>query len=535
VIILPIVSLIYSLIGRASVQVFVEAEKTTAEKMEPVSYEIKVINPSFLPYPFTTACIMLPDDVGVRCTEGYVKMSLTPFGGCFINKNVTFRYRGSYALGVGDLYISDLFRLFNLRKTENVYSTVTVYPRKLEFENPPVYSITDIPSDTASAVPGADRSEQSGIREYVPGDSLKSIHWKLSSKTQDLQVREFTTNDSRHVWVLCDLAGHREIKQEETESDAAIDEAQASEKAARAVGSHSDGLKDNKHIITDAIRAFIDKVKGTVRSAMDKRKRRRMMKRGVSESDADTIALIDQLIESNPKKQRRHKADDKAQSAESDKTSPQDESAQVSAASLDNEELERRIDLLEGEKKRGSDSAVAVEYAHDIDEYCADGVIEIAVSAVMRELMHGSRCTLAWFDSREDSGIMRCDIESLGDLERIYHRFSTAPCTTPEHEVSALASLVDGTGGMTVRVVTANIDPYAEASYEKMPSVYGGTGTGNVTEILLFNPEERYEDRAARRAYIDMCRAGLSSGGVELTEVRRFMYGDGVLRLVSVE
>lgn len=533
VLILPMVSFIHGIIGRACVQVYVMAEKNTAEKMEPVSYEIRIVNPSFLPFPFATACIMLPDEVGVRCTEGYVKLPLMPFGGCFINKSVTFRYRGSYAVGVGDLYISDLFRLFTFRKRENVYSTITVYPRKLEFENPPLYSITDVPSDTASPILGADRSEQSGIREYVPGDSLKSIHWKLSSKTQNLQVREFTTNDSRHVWVLCDLAGHREIKRDEEDSASAeINEAKSSEKAARATVRPADELKSKKRSITDMITKLIDRLRGAVKSAVKGEKRRRMLKRGVSESHVDTIALIDQLIEANPKKHKAKKADKKdGKMAESTAENP----APEQSAPIDDDELERRIDELDGDKKRRADIPVAAEYAADIDEYCADGVIEIAVSAVMRELMHGSRCTLVWFDEREESGLMMCDIESLGDLDRIYHRFATAPVTTAEHEVSALAALIESTGGMTVRVVTANIDPYAEASYEKMPSVYGGTGTGNVTEILLFNPEERYEDRAARRSYIDMCRSGLSSGGVNLTEVRRFMYGDGVLRLISVE
>ncbi|MCQ2538114.1 MAG: DUF58 domain-containing protein [Lachnospiraceae bacterium] len=36
-----------------------------------------------------------------------------------------------------------------------------------------------------------DPSEAYGIREYVPGDSIKSIHWKLSEKTGKTMVREY--------------------------------------------------------------------------------------------------------------------------------------------------------------------------------------------------------------------------------------------------------------------------------------------------------------------------------------------------------
>ena len=38
--------------------------------------------------------------------------------------------------------------------------------------------------------PGMDSTEVSGIREYVPGDRIKDIHWKLSAKKEQMYVRE---------------------------------------------------------------------------------------------------------------------------------------------------------------------------------------------------------------------------------------------------------------------------------------------------------------------------------------------------------
>ena len=37
---------------------------------------------------------------------------------------------------------------------------------------------------------GNDPSEIFDIREYVPGDDIRSIHWKLSSKTDTLILKE---------------------------------------------------------------------------------------------------------------------------------------------------------------------------------------------------------------------------------------------------------------------------------------------------------------------------------------------------------
>ena len=48
-------------------------------------------------------------------------------------------------------------------------------------------------SDEYSAVnPGFDPSETFGVREYRPGDSIKTIHWKLSQKSGDTMVRELS-------------------------------------------------------------------------------------------------------------------------------------------------------------------------------------------------------------------------------------------------------------------------------------------------------------------------------------------------------
>lgn len=42
----------------------------------------------------------------------------------------------------------------------------------------------------SSSRPGFDPSETFAIREYAPGDPIRQIHWKLSSKTDTLMLRE---------------------------------------------------------------------------------------------------------------------------------------------------------------------------------------------------------------------------------------------------------------------------------------------------------------------------------------------------------
>jgi len=49
---------------------------------------------------------------------------------------------------------------------------------------------------------GDDVSQISQIRNYIPGDKLQNIHWKLSSKTEELQVKEYSEPYSEDV-IFC--------------------------------------------------------------------------------------------------------------------------------------------------------------------------------------------------------------------------------------------------------------------------------------------------------------------------------------------
>ena len=78
--ILPIISFIITLIGKSAVKVYVDSDNTRVEKDTDVSYEIRIINDSFIPYPFVEAHIIVPSESGVRCVEQRMMIPLVPFG-----------------------------------------------------------------------------------------------------------------------------------------------------------------------------------------------------------------------------------------------------------------------------------------------------------------------------------------------------------------------------------------------------------------------------------------------------------------------
>ena len=58
-----------------------------------------------------------------------------------------------------------------------------------------------------TAKKGHDFSDVSDVREYIPGDKLMSIHWKLSAKRDILMVKDRESMSDEQIVVLISLSG----------------------------------------------------------------------------------------------------------------------------------------------------------------------------------------------------------------------------------------------------------------------------------------------------------------------------------------
>ncbi len=99
---------------------------------------------------------------------------------------------GRVRLEVASLRLYDAFGLIGIRASATAHASVTVQPDTFGQH----VTILPVPAQQADAEtyapdrPGYDLSEPYQIREYVPGDSQRQIHWKLSQKFGKLIVRD---------------------------------------------------------------------------------------------------------------------------------------------------------------------------------------------------------------------------------------------------------------------------------------------------------------------------------------------------------
>ena len=134
---------------------------------------------------------------------------------------------GQVCLRCDGVRVLDVLDLFSVACAPVREVRTTIYPRWVRVQV--LLSQATVGSPRADSMmqnrQGNDPSELFDIREYVPGDDIRSIHWKLSSKTEQLIVRQSSEPFSYHMALLPDLGrkqGERSVDQDELNGAVAL-------------------------------------------------------------------------------------------------------------------------------------------------------------------------------------------------------------------------------------------------------------------------------------------------------------------------
>ena len=108
------------------------------------------------------------------------------------NFSLAVSHCGSIALSTEKVFVQDWFGLVHFAAAACEPEYITVFPtlRPLQISMVESLTVTGEGDRWSSTRPGSDPSETFAIREYIPGDPIRQIHWKLSQKTGTLMVRE---------------------------------------------------------------------------------------------------------------------------------------------------------------------------------------------------------------------------------------------------------------------------------------------------------------------------------------------------------
>ncbi len=122
---------------------------------------------------------------------------------CGIKRQTTLlcRYRGEYEVGVKSVMIQDFLRVFTFSYHNPEPFRVTVLPQIVHLD-----SVKTVEA-AVNAVSESYRSPEfpdATVREYVPGDDIRKIHWNSSAKLGKLLTRKTIGEEKQGIGIVMD-------------------------------------------------------------------------------------------------------------------------------------------------------------------------------------------------------------------------------------------------------------------------------------------------------------------------------------------
>lgn len=219
VLVLPIVSFTYMLIGYFMLKYEQSLDNDLIFKGDKVTFTVNITNRSFFILPYISISF-LNDKGGVIQKHKINNISLQPFSKREISIDYIYKYRGDFKLGVSTIEVQDFLGIFKVILKNKTPLYITVYPQIIDIDE--FYLSSGYLSDNVSSIGGGqeDISTIEEINKYNYGDSLRKIHWKLTAKTNELMIREYEKVGSRSAILILDLQSDNF----EVEKNAAIED-----------------------------------------------------------------------------------------------------------------------------------------------------------------------------------------------------------------------------------------------------------------------------------------------------------------------
>lgn len=190
-------------------------DETIYNRNSEINLEVSVLKKIFYPYKYILIIFTEKNQYSGKKIKHIEKISLNGYKKEIFTISLNNISYGFTNVNIEKAYVYNVLGLFKKKikiKNRNYNIVVVPEPIKIKFEAPNQKYIEVDESDIFSNDrPGFDPSEIFNLREFRDGDGLNTVHWKLSSKSEELIVREFSLPVETNIYVFINLLKNIEI------------------------------------------------------------------------------------------------------------------------------------------------------------------------------------------------------------------------------------------------------------------------------------------------------------------------------------
>ncbi len=223
----PVIQLIILSCIARNITAALNIEKKTINKNTESRIIVKIKNHSVLPVSCAVATLQITNTLTGESQSLTTMLPVPSDNEQSIKFSVSYAHCGRVAVTLKSIKIYDYIKLFSKTITYGISQETVVIP-SLASINPDVQtslSTTNDCSEFSKVKPGDDSSEIFNIREYAYGDKINRIHWNLTTKLDELMVKEYSLPVSCSILIVFEFCSDRTSENRFFKNDAAIETA----------------------------------------------------------------------------------------------------------------------------------------------------------------------------------------------------------------------------------------------------------------------------------------------------------------------
>lgn len=202
-ILFPLLSIVYSYLLYSKFRYTQALEKKYANKGEKIKFNYNIENETFLFYPYIRVEFFSSNKLFLDDFQKQ-EFSILPFEKLNFNIDIECKYMGRYEFGIQKIVIMDILGLYSFKYDIGESKTLTILPNVIPIDYFKISNSYISDSESSNQFSFTENPNLiSDIRKYAYGDNIRKIHWKISSKMNQLMSKNYdSTNDKEAIFIF---------------------------------------------------------------------------------------------------------------------------------------------------------------------------------------------------------------------------------------------------------------------------------------------------------------------------------------------
>ena len=200
-----VICAVYLLVARRGFSFQAQEGSFTRVRSESASTALAVVNKSALPLFKVEIELMVLNPQGRTESHTFARTMVDAHGSAVLDPQVALTHIGMYQIQVKRVALYDPMGLFCCGAAAAGQTSIVSTPRIPQVDSVEFARLITRESESLQRSSVTDWADYAGCRDYELGDPIKSIHWKISARTENLQTRLFEVSHDSQTLVVVDF------------------------------------------------------------------------------------------------------------------------------------------------------------------------------------------------------------------------------------------------------------------------------------------------------------------------------------------